>query len=133
MLSGFFYFSFFIYSTMKNYANFLNEGEIRREGFFSIRQLSQKYGNLDQSLLAVYKKIKGKVVQFTPLERNKPVWTEIKEVYYKRYVREDGKLGNLWFFINKSGKEFQLNINDVMQTYAKVNEFDPYGEEDWEN
>jgi len=74
------------------------------------------------------------MVKFSPFQNEeKFIKIIVKSIYYKRFVKENEKMGNLWFFIDENDKEYQININGQITTYTKVNQLDPWGEEDWDD
>ena len=92
-----------------------------------------KWGSLDGTLYYTRKKIINKYIKFFDLTERKEIKTTLKDIYYKRFIKEDGEhLGNNWYVIDKNDKEYWIRVNTEIEIYKLTNkELDPYGEEDW--
>lgn len=104
----------------------------RKENDFTLNDIAQKWGDLDQILLDASKRTINKIVFFSPLGKKKIIKIKVKEVYYKRFMKKKDQLGNFWFFVDDEDKEYQLSVNSPIFPFSKINKVDPYGEEDWE-
>jgi hypothetical protein len=120
---------------MKTFQDFDSQGEYKEFEPFSIIELHVQWGNMDQILIDSNKRIKNCIVEFKtpkiPTMESKTVKVKASGVLYKRFVNQDGKLGNVWRIITAEGEEIPLSVSCKIKTYRKINKNDPFGEEDW--
>lgn len=118
---------------IKNYSTYNTVNENHRQvEILTLTNFAKNWRNLDQILVEADKKFKGKIIKFTQVKGN-DVKIIFKSIYYKRFITENNKMGNNWFFVNQNNKEYQIAVNKQIIIYTKVNELDPWGEEDWDD